>query len=136
VTNPKTLFFIDDDNDDLELFCEAVNLIDQNIICIPSDNSEAVLHSLKRNDTLLPDLIFLDLNMPRVDGREFLSEIKKLSAYSHIPVIIFSTSYHKRDIDETKKLGASYFITKPSSMKELVERLNYIFSVDWYGHKW
>jgi CheY-like chemotaxis protein len=128
---PKSLFLIDDDGDDLELLSEAISAIDKDVVCYESTDSESTLKALKRNSLPVADLIFLDLNMPRVDGRQFLASIKKLPEYQHIPVIIYSTSSLQRDIDETKELGAAYFLTKPASLQELIKRLKFIFSTDW-----
>jgi CheY-like chemotaxis protein len=126
--NPKTLFLIDDDADDLEFFCEAVSAIDQSIICFKSSDSERTLRSFQNYDVPLPDLIFLDLNMPLVDGRTFLTELKKLKCYANVPVVIYSTSAHPKDIEETRKLGAAHFLMKPYSQEMLVHSLNAILS--------
>jgi CheY-like chemotaxis protein len=126
--NPKTLFLIDDDNDDLEFFCEAASKIDPGLVCITSNDSVAALKSFQNFDVPVPDLIFLDLNMPLVDGRKFLTEIKKLRTYSQIPVIIYSTSSHPRDQEETQKLGASGFLTKPYCQDDLIVELGNILA--------
>jgi CheY-like chemotaxis protein len=127
---PKTLYLIDDDSDDLDFFCEAVSSIDPSIICMRTTNSEAALESFRAHDVPVPDLIFLDLNMPLVDGRQFLSEIKMLPPYIHVPVIIYSTSSHSRDIAETRQLGAAGFLTKPYSLSELVNELKVVLAND------
>ncbi len=119
----KTLYLIDDDNDDLDFFCEAVSAIDQDIACVRFTNSDKALKAFQSYEVSSPDLIFLDLNMPLVDGREFLSRIKALEAYAHVPVIIYTTSSHQRDIEETKQLGASAFLSKPYSMSDLINEL-------------
>lgn len=129
---PKTLYLIDDDNDDLDFFCEAVGVIDKGIICIRATNSDEALRAFQQEDVPMPDMIFLDLNMPLVDGRQFLAEIKKLSTYKHIPVVIYSTSSHARDKDETKQLGASGFLTKPYSLEELVRELKVVLNKDYH----
>jgi len=128
---PKTLYLVDDDNDDLDLFCEAVQTIDDSIVCVRATNSHAALTAFKENDIPLPDMIFLDLNMPVVDGRQFLSELKALRPYAHVPVIIYSTSSHPKDIEDTKSLGATSFLTKPYSLNELVSGLSEILSTYW-----
>jgi CheY-like chemotaxis protein len=127
---PKTLYLVDDDSDDLDFFCEAVCAIDRSIICVRATNSDSALKAFKSMDVPVPDMIFLDLNMPLVDGRQFLAEIKMLQPYSHIPVIIYSTSSHTKDIEETRQLGASGFLSKPYSLEELVNELNSILAND------
>lgn len=128
---PKTVLLVDDDSDDLDFFCEAVATIDDRIVCIPTNDSESTLLSLKKGEMILPDLIFLDLNMPRVNGMQFLKEIKSIEAYSNVPVIIYTTSSQEKDIKDAKQLGATYYLTKPNSLRELVNGLSGIFSSAW-----
>jgi DNA-binding response OmpR family regulator len=120
----KTLYLIDDDSDDLDFFCEAVHSIDESIICIKSTNSELALNSFRQFDVPVPDMIFLDLNMPLVDGRTFLHEIKRVKPYAQVPVIIYSTSAHPKDIEDTIEMGAASFLTKPFKMTDLVNDLS------------
>lgn len=127
----KTLYLIDDDTDDLDFFCEAVNTIDSSIICFKSTNSDETLQHFINNDVIIPDIIFLDLNMPLINGRKFLIEIKKLVPYATVPVIIYSTSSYQKDIDETKALGASDFLTKPYSIESLIKSLQELLSYYW-----
>ncbi len=124
VMHARTFYLIDDDNEDLEFFCEAVSSIDNSIICVKSTSSEQSLDAFRRHDIPIPDLIFLDLNMPMIDGRRFLHEIKQVKAYSQVPVIIYSTSSHPRDIEETLGLGAADFLTKPYSLSVLINNLS------------
>lgn len=126
--HPKTLYLIDDDVDDLEFFCEAVEKVDPSITCLTSSDSPSALRAFQAFDVPVPDLIFLDLNMPLVDGRKFLTELKKLRGYSQVPVIIYSTSSHSRDREETMKLGAAGFMTKPCSLTELTRELGTILA--------
>ena len=113
------IMIIDDDADDVELFCEALNEIDKNIECTCAHNGQEALKLLNKPDAPLPDYIFLDLNMPGLTGKQCLSMLKNNPRLRHIPVIIYTTSKLKEDIEETKKLGASSFVTKPSKMSDL-----------------
>lgn len=124
MNDPTIVYLIDDDNDDLDFFREAVNSIDSSIVCVTSDNSDAALSLFRKHHIPVPDLIFLDLNMPLVDGRRFLTEIKHMDLYAKVPVIVYSTSSHPKDIEDTTRLGASYFMTKPTSMQGLVDTLS------------
>jgi CheY-like chemotaxis protein len=69
----------------------------------------------------LPDLILLDLNMPRKDGRQALMEIKAEPALQHIPIVILTSSQEQEDADHTIRAGAESFITKPATFDEWVE---------------
>ena len=78
----------------------------------------------------LPDLILLDLNMPRKDGRKALIEIKSEPAFQQIPVVILTTSEEKRDVALTMNAGAESFITKPATFDEWVEIMRFL-TEDW-----
>lgn len=69
----------------------------------------------------LPDLILLDLNMPRMDGREVLRQIKADDALKHIPVVILTTSEAEKDIVQAYDLHANCYITKPVELNEFIE---------------
>ena len=127
----KRFFIVDDDVDDQELFIEAVNEVDKSIECISASNCEEALQILKSGEIALPDVIFLDLNMPRQNGKQCLAELKKTAHLSKIPVIIYTTSSEKRDIDETTRLGAAHFLTKPNKFDELCKALSFVLSKDW-----
>lgn len=68
-----------------------------------------------------PDFILLDLNMPRMNGREFLASVKADERFSSIPVIVLTTSDAERDVDASYRLGAAGFITKPVDMDKFIE---------------
>jgi CheY-like chemotaxis protein len=121
----KHVLIIDDDHDDIELFAEAVGKIDPAIKCSSAVNAGEALQRL-RNGMELPALIFLDLNMPGLSGKDCLKELKKTDKLFHIPVAIYSTSSFQKDIEETRDLGAMYFITKPSTFDETCNTLSQI----------
>jgi CheY-like chemotaxis protein len=83
--------------------------------------------SLLKDPSITPDYIFLDLNMPRMDGKECLKEIRKRNHLKEIPVIIFTTSAAEKDKDEAKRLGATSFITKPPLIDTLAQKLLEVF---------
>jgi CheY-like chemotaxis protein len=118
----RNILLIDDDDDDQEIFLEAVLEISAEVKCTALCDASEALRKLADGE-LQPDVIFLDLNMPVMDGQQFLTEIKQRSGLQHIPVIIFSTSSHTATIIQTKALGASDFITKPGAYNDLVNIL-------------
>lgn len=123
-----TCFLIDDDLDDQDIFILALEEVDKSIRCeVASDGADA----LKRlnGKELRPDYIFLDLNMPRMNGKQCLSQIKKLDFLSDVPVIIYSTSSDQNDRTETERLGAAHYIVKPNTVSALAEVLARFFSV-------
>ena len=116
-----TVLLIDDDRDDRELFSEVFEEIDPAIQCITQGNCVDAVAYLKHNPT--PDFIFLDLNMPAINGLQCLIMIKKQPSLQETPVIIYSTSKNPEDIELTKKMGGTLFLTKPGHLKELKDEL-------------
>jgi CheY-like chemotaxis protein len=123
----KICFLIDDDTDDQEIFSLALKEVSEDYTCeVSSDGYEALHHLIHARQ--LPDYIFLDLNMPRMNGKECLAELKKVDRLRQIPVVIYSTSSFQHDINETRALGAAAFITKPFSVDELTRTLHHFFT--------
>ena len=126
MTITKIIMIVDDDPDNIEFFCEALAEIDSSIVCIGlKGGEEAILH-LQNNDTPYPDFIFLDINMPKMDGMECLVQIKADINLSSIPIVMYTTSEMQHDIDTTKKLGAAYYLTKPDKFNDLKKAIQYI----------
>lgn len=120
-----TFLLVDDDLDDTSLFEEVLSDVDPSINLRTAINGEIALKDLQKQD-VLPDVIFLDLNMPRMGGKEFLYLIKQNPRLKDIPVIMYTTSSQSKDIEETLMKGAVCFITKPSSLNELQNILSSI----------
>lgn len=91
------------------------------------DGVEA-LEKLRNGELESVDFIFLDLNMPRMNGKQFLAEIKKDPVLKNIPVIIYSTSSDSHDREEAERLGAKAFLTKPPYFSQLTQLLQDFFS--------
>jgi len=120
----KRVLLIDDDRDDAELFKEALFEINSSIVFEHYEDSKAGLKLLLEKQTDLPDLIFLDINMPIVSGWQCLTEFKKTEHLKHIPVILFTTSSQTKEKEIADELGAEGFITKPNEYKALKELLS------------
>lgn len=115
-----TVLITDDDDDDKMLLLDALTetgIKKQNVVLI--SDGEELLQIIPRYANS-PCLVFLDLNMPKMDGHQALREIKANDALRHIPVIIFTTSNSAADILATYKLGGNTYFTKPSYYRELV----------------
>lgn len=125
----RTLFLVDDDEDDQLLFGDAVNEIDQSIKYYIAQNGIEALRKLRSNE-ISPDMIFLDLNMPLMNGFEFLVEFRKISHTRNIPVVIFTTSNSPEHAMRTHALGASAFLTKPAGFHILRSKLATILASD------
>lgn len=129
-TQRKQIFIIDDDVEDQEIFMEAVREINPFIECLASTSGEQALEQLS-DGAVHPDLIFLDLNMPKLNGKQILVEIKTLPAAKHIPVIMYSTSFAPRDLEEIQRVGAVHHLVKPSRFDDLVNALRELIDKKW-----
>jgi len=125
--NIRQLLYIDDDEDDQEIFQMAVTEINDSINCIAANSASEALQKLI-NAEWKPEIIFLDLNMPVMDGQEFLQEVRKRNELRNIPVIIWSTTSHPSMIQLLKEMGAHDFITKPDSYPQIVTVLASLLS--------
>ena len=134
------LLMADDDEDDCLLMQDAVREVfkTEHFFCLP--DGEELMDYLLRQDIYTdfkkfpaPDLIFLDLNMPRKDGFATLEEIKAHPGLSAIPILIFSTAKEQEQIELCYKLGANSYITKPMTFDNLIKTVkclsDYWFSV-------
>lgn len=123
----KKIMLIDDDPDDQLFFRDAVYKVRPDLQCeLASSCSEA----FKQLETTTPDLIFMDLNMPVMNGFDCLMYLKEKTELRDIPVIIFTTSKNMNDINRTRQLGASWFMTKPDDFNVLCKKLNRIIQKD------
>ena len=115
------IVLIDDDHDDCELFSETVKALNADAHCSTFQNSPEAI-DLLLSGTISPDIIFLDVNMPRMNGRECLHSIKADSQLKVIPVVMYSTSNDPKEIKYFMSLGASY-VSKPNTIEELARLL-------------
>lgn len=118
----KTTFnvlIVDDDEDDQYLIKSAFE-DDSNVFNLQfARDGTDVLENIQAPQ-FLPDLVLLDLNMPKINGFDVLSHLKRSPLYRHVPVIILTTSAHPADIEKAYQMGANSYVVKPSSHHELV----------------
>jgi CheY-like chemotaxis protein len=119
----KTCLLVEDDREDQEFFMSTLNEISETAACYVVENGEEALNAL-REDKIIPHYIFTDLNMPRMNGFEFIKRLKGIEAYQHIPVIVYSTDYSEEHIKSVKNLGATAFYrkTRLSILKEILRK--------------
>ena len=116
------IFHIDDDDDDIDFFVAAIEYLSDGASCFSFTNAAKALDKLVSGE-LIADIIFLDLNMPVINGQEFLAMLKAKAGLEDIPVIMLSTASDSLTFHKLKAEGASGFLTKPSSIKELSDLL-------------
>jgi two-component system, chemotaxis family, response regulator Rcp1 len=120
---PKVIFLVEDNRGDIRLIQEALKSAPT--VCemvVARDGVEAMdyLQQVGPGGTVMaPDLILLDLNLPRKDGREVLAEIKANPTLRHIPVVVLSTSRNEEDIAKSYDLNVNCYISKSRNLREL-----------------
>lgn len=122
---PFQILLADDDEGDRMLFKEAFSELKIKTNVNLAINGEELMSYLTGKNVQLPDLIFLDLNMPRKNGLECLIEIRNNEKLKDISVAIYSTSDNESDMDETFRNGANVYITKPNDfnvLKQVLEK--------------
>jgi CheY-like chemotaxis protein len=124
------VFIADDDTDDLELFQEALNDICVTCNLTSSKDGLELLNKLAEN-TYRPELMFLDVNMPKMGGLECLEKIKSQQDFKDIPIIIFTTSTSATTVELAHTLGASMFVEKPSDYNDLKTMISKLIQIDW-----
>ena len=120
----------DDDEDDRFFFTEAFeDLRIKNRVSTFKDGIE--LMDFLKESSLLPDLLFLDLNMPKKSGIECLKEIKANDKYKDVVIAIYSTSSSEEDVENTFVLGANIYIKKPNDFEKLKKVLSQVVTTNW-----
>ena len=119
---------IDDDPDDQLFFRDAVQAIRPGLDCELASTCQEAFRQLEKPPP--PDFIFMDLNMPVMNGFDCLAYLKNQNNYKDIPIIIFTTSKNPNDINRTKLLGARWFMTKPDDFNILCNKLNKVIQMD------
>jgi CheY-like chemotaxis protein len=118
------ILYVDDDEEDIEIFCEAVKAVDPSIKCLVAQHGKKAMDILHAD--LLPDYIFLDINMPVINGKSILTEIRRDIKFKDVPVVMYSTTMDGGEIEEYKKLGANHFLIKHNRFQELCDALSLI----------
>lgn len=121
--NQSTCLLIDNDTDDQEIFNMALREVDQTICCIMADDGLSAIDNLTTDPGFRPSYIFIDMNMPLMDGKQCLQAIRKIPGYAEVPIYIYSTAANPTLVAEAKKLGATDFIMKPTGFRQLVDLL-------------
>lgn len=117
------ILLIEDDQIEVMKLKRAAAKLDLDITLLEAKNGEEALDLLK-NYQNLPDLIFLDLNMPKINGIEFLNILKKDDTLKYLPTVILTTSNNRKDVLECYKVGVAGYILKPLKYEKYVDKLH------------
>lgn len=115
----QRIYLADDDSDDRAFFRDALTEIPISTTIEEFSNGVDLMSHLLKKENDIPDVIFLDLKMPMMNGFECLSDIRELDFLKEVPIVIYSTSFHQKDVDKLKEMGATLYLKKPSSFNQL-----------------
>jgi len=121
-TKQLTVLLIEDNLIEIMKMQRTIPLLKLDHIVNEAKNVDEALAILE-NKNNLPDIILLDLNMPKISGIEFLSMLKNNNAYNHIPIVILTTSDNEKDLLECYKIGISGYILKPLKYDDYVQKI-------------
>ncbi|RDI53767.1 response regulator [Flavobacterium glaciei] len=124
----------DDDEDDRLFFTDAFDELKMNTKVSTFNDGVELMNYLNNEDSVLPSVLFLDLNMPKKNGVECLLEIKKNEKLNGIAIAIYSTSSSEEHIEETFINGANIYIKKPNDFEELKKILSEVVTINWQYH--
>lgn len=128
------VFLADDDADDCIIFEEALREVNNEVGFRVASNGKLLMDMLRQDSLVVPDLLFLDLNMPLMNGFECLEAIRKDERLFKIPVIMFTTTSVLEFINKAYDGGADYYVTKPESFSKMKSMISEILSKDWKNH--
>lgn len=131
---PLQILLADDDEDDRLFFKEALEAIKIKTNITTVNDGIELMEYLNQADVVLPDVVFLDLNMPRKNGIQCLEEIRKDDALKDLTIAIYSTSGAERDIEETFIKGANVYIKKPNDFNTLKKVVEEAMRINWQYH--
>lgn len=125
----ENIWLADDDIDDCELFQDVLKQILPYAVVTIIPNGEELMKLLTIKNK--PDILFLDINMPGIDGLNCLVQIRSERHFSKLPIVVFSSSTQPNHVDASYGYGANLFYSKPSSLKDLIAGLGNIFKMNW-----
>ena len=128
------IILADDDEDDRMFFTDAFEELKISTKVQTCNDGVELMEYLNKEDSILPNVLFLDLNMPMKNGIECLYEIKANKRFDDIVIAIYSTSSSEEHIEETFICGANIYIKKPSDFNELKRVLSYVVTLNWQYH--
>ena len=130
----KSVFLADDDLDDCLLFEEALMELSSTVKLTTANDGIELMHILDKKVPPVPNVIFLDLNMPKKNGFECLTEIRAARKFKDIPVVILSTSSESDYINKVYDQGADYYLCKPNNFAKLKKAISMVLDINWKNH--
>lgn len=132
-TEPKTILLVEDNADDEQLTLRAMRQSEvPNMIRVARDGAEALEHIFGTPNGRLPDLVLLDLKLPKVSGLEVLQRLRNDPRTRSMPVVVLTSSDEEKDIVESYSLGANSYIRKPVDFDEFMDAVRQL-GLYWLG---
>ena len=119
---------VDDDYDDQEIFTIALKDVNPSIDIVFANDGIDAIHKLQSDPSLTPDIIFIDMNMPRMDGTKCMLEMRQIPRLAETPIFMYSTFCDPKRISDIISQGATDFIVKPTKIEELSDILSGIIN--------
>ncbi len=129
-TSSLLVLLADDDADDRMFFQDAIEEIELKINLVTVKDGQELMYFLERDAVMIPQVLFLDLNMPFKNGLQCLLDIRRNVNFNDICIILYSTTARQSDIDEGFERGANFFVHKPNSFTDLKRILSELFTID------
>ena len=123
---PKTVVIIDDDADDLDIMRDALAQIDPSFFCMGFGYPDEAIQLLSKELILLPDYIFIDINIPRISGHECLVQLRSIPEFRSVPIIMYSTSMPPKVAETLTRDGATFTFQKPFGFDDYINILQQI----------
>lgn len=127
----KSIILTDDDEDDRDIFRSALHTTHADITLHTFDDGEALRQYICHDKTEMPQLIFLDINMPRLNGFECLTKLRAKYKPHELPVVMYTTSTQKADHEKALRLGANLYAHKPTDYHSLKILITKVLLIDW-----
>lgn len=128
------IILADDDEDDRLFFTDAFDELKINTKVQTFKDGVELMNYLNQDNATIPQVLFLDLNMPKKNGKECLHEIKANEKFKDLAIAIYSTSSSEEDIEDTFVSGANIYIKKPNDFNALKKILSDVVTINWQYH--
>ena len=127
----RDVYYVDDDKDDLSIFKETVNSL--GITPHLYHDGYKLLVKLEEADPT-ESILFVDLNMPKINGLDLIKAVRKSDMFKSLPIIIFSTAKNPQSIEKCLNIGASMYLSKPTSLAGYQKAIIHVLSINWETH--
>lgn len=124
----RHIMVAEDDDDDYLIFSVALQDVQIAVALVRAENGDVLMKLLEES---IPEILFLDLEMPCKNGRECLKEIRSNKKFDNLPIIIYTSFRDPRAIEYTFREGANIYAFKPNNIRELTEILRRILTINW-----